>query len=260
MINEIAPRPHNSGHYTIEACPISQYEAHIRAILDLPLPENCTSLSTPAIMLNILGTDNTDAYLATCQRALSLPGAHIHLYGKSESRKGRKMGHITFTARSMIECEKLLDQCLQTEETKRTSEVAVIMGSDSDLPVMSAGCKILEDFGVVPDVTIVSAHRTPERMVEFAKSAALRGVKVIIAGAGGTPHSPSSLPPPSHISFVEVNVGNDRCRTFTRDGRSDDSPPSDRRPRKSNPPRRNGLITIDRSDAGASINMAGANV
>jgi len=61
------------------------------------------------------------------------------------------------------------------------------MGSDSDLPVMAAGCQILEDFGVVPDVTVVSAHRTPERMVEFAKSAILRGVKVIIAGAGGIP-------------------------------------------------------------------------
>lgn len=97
------------------------------------------------------------------------------------------MGHITFTARTMAECENLLDQCLDTkQECRRTSEVAVIMGSDSDLPVMAAGCQILEDFGVVPDVTVVSAHRTPERMVEFAKSAVLRGVKVIIAGAGGT--------------------------------------------------------------------------
>jgi phosphoribosylaminoimidazole carboxylase len=191
MINEIAPRPHNSGHYTIEACPISQYEAHLRAILDLPLPPTSTTLSTPAIMLNILGTDSSDSYLSACNKALHLPGAHIHLYGKSESRKGRKMGHITFTARSMTECETLLDQCLDTtKEGRRTSEVAVIMGSDSDLPVMAAGCQILEDFGVVPDVTVVSAHRTPERMVEFAKSAVLRGVKVIIAGAGGTrPHT-----------------------------------------------------------------------
>jgi phosphoribosylaminoimidazole carboxylase len=62
------------------------------------------------------------------------------------------------------------------------------MGSDSDLPVMAAGCQILEEFGVKPHVTIVSAHRTPGRMVEFAKSAASRGVKVIIAGAGGICH------------------------------------------------------------------------
>jgi phosphoribosylaminoimidazole carboxylase len=111
------------------------------------------------------------------------------------------MGHITFTARSMSECEKLLDRCLETEQVGRTSEVAVIMGSDSDLPVMSAGCQILEDFGVVPNVTIVSAHRTPERMVEFAKSAVERGVKVIIAGAGGT-----FLSQDSYSSFLDELV------------------------------------------------------
>jgi phosphoribosylaminoimidazole carboxylase len=187
MINEIAPRPHNSGHYTIDACPISQYEAHLRAILDLPLPENCTDLTVPAIMLNILGTDSSSSYLETCRKALGIPGAHIHLYGKEESRKGRKMGHITITAKSMTACKQRLSQLIPTGESlEEKPEVAVIMGSDSDLPVMAAGCKILEDFGVTPQVTIVSAHRTPERMVEFAKSAVSRGIKVIIAGAGGT--------------------------------------------------------------------------
>jgi len=97
------------------------------------------------------------------------------------------MGHITFTANSMASCEALLAQCIGEEVSSESlPEVAVIMGSDSDLPVMAAGCQILEDFGLKPHVTIVSAHRTPERMVEFAKSAASRGVKVIIAGAGGT--------------------------------------------------------------------------
>src|SRR5579859_6352823 len=116
MINEIAPRPHNSGHYTIEACPMSQYEAHLRAILDLPLPKGCTELNTPAIMLNILGTETATGYLDPCRRALEIPGAHIHLYGKTEARKGRKMGHITFMANSMWACEALLDQCIETGE------------------------------------------------------------------------------------------------------------------------------------------------
>ena len=187
MVNEIAPRPHNSGHYTIEACPISQYEAHIRAILDLPLPENCTELANPAVMLNILGTESPSSYLQTCQRAMGITGAHLHLYGKEEARKGRKMGHITFTASSMALCEALLEKCIGEEDSKVShAEVAVIMGSDSDLPVMAAGCQVLEDFGVMPLVTIVSAHRTPDRMVEFAKSASSRGIKVIIAGAGGS--------------------------------------------------------------------------
>jgi phosphoribosylaminoimidazole carboxylase len=187
MINEIAPRPHNSGHYTIEACPMSQYEAHIRAILDLPLPEGCTNMTVPAIMLNILGTESPSSYLETCQKALEIPGAHIHMYGKEEARKGRKMGHITFTGKSMTACKELLDRLIPTTGSYQVhSEVAVIMGSDSDLPVMAAGCQILEDFGVKPQVTIVSAHRTPERMFAFAKSAASLGIKVIIAGAGGT--------------------------------------------------------------------------
>jgi phosphoribosylaminoimidazole carboxylase len=186
MVNEIAPRPHNSGHYTIEACPISQYEAHLRAILDLPLPENCTELTTPAIMLNILGGESPTSHLEICKKALQIAGAHVHLYGKQEARKGRKMGHITFTGSSMAACEDLLDQCMGTKAADfKRSEVAVIMGSDSDLPVMAAGCQMLEDFGIQSDVTIVSAHRTPERMVEFAKTASSRGVKVIIAGAGG---------------------------------------------------------------------------
>lgn len=188
MINEIAPRPHNSGHYTIEAAPMSQYEAHLRAILDLPLPEGCTELTTPAIMLNILGTESPTAYLETCRRAMQIAGAHIHLYGKQEARKGRKMGHITFTGQTMADCEESLAQCIGQEEGHRKQpEIAVIMGSDSDLPVMAAGCQILENFGMTPEVTIVSAHRTPERMVEFAKSAASRGIKAIIAGAGGFP-------------------------------------------------------------------------
>jgi phosphoribosylaminoimidazole carboxylase len=186
MINEIAPRPHNSGHYTIEGCPVSQYEAHLRAILDLPLPDACTELIQPAIMLNILGTESSSSYMEPCRRALEITGAHVHLYGKEEARKGRKMGHITFTAANMATCEEMLKRCMG-EETSVVShpEVAVIMGSDSDLPVMAAGCQVLEDFGVKPEVTIVSAHRTPERMVEFAKCATTRGIKVIIAGAGG---------------------------------------------------------------------------
>lgn len=68
--------------------------------------------------------------------------------------------------------------------------VGIIMGSDSDLPVMQEAATLLEEFGVAHEVTIVSAHRTPDRLVEYAKSAAERGLKVIIAGAGGSAHLP----------------------------------------------------------------------
>ena len=64
-------------------------------------------------------------------------------------------------------------------------QVGIIMGSDSDLPVMSNAAKMLDDLGVEYELTIVSAHRTPDKLVEYAKTAKERGLKVIIAGAGG---------------------------------------------------------------------------
>ena len=96
LLNEIAPRPHNSGHYTIEGCVTSQFENHLRAILDLPL--GVTDLVAPAaVMVNILG--ERDAPVEATPRglpeALAVPGAHVHLYGKRRSRPGRKMGHVT---------------------------------------------------------------------------------------------------------------------------------------------------------------------
>src|SRR4051812_1110466 len=68
--------------------------------------------------------------------------------------------------------------------------VSIIMGSDSDLPVMEEAAKILEEFDIPHEKEIVSAHRTPDRMEHFAKTALERGIKVIIAGAGGAAHLP----------------------------------------------------------------------
>lgn len=89
MINELAPRPHNSGHYTIEACDFSQFDCHIRAVCGLPLPQ--PRLLSPAVMLNVLG-QHVDACLASMP---THPSWHYHLYGKGEARYARKMGHIT---------------------------------------------------------------------------------------------------------------------------------------------------------------------
>src|SRR5258707_9478207 len=109
LVNEIAPRPHNSGHYTIEACETSQYENHLRAILSLPI--GSTALKVPsAAKLNLLGSSNNISELVDfTEFALGVPGASVHLYGKAECRKGRKMGHITLTANSHAEiCSRLL--------------------------------------------------------------------------------------------------------------------------------------------------------
>jgi 5-(carboxyamino)imidazole ribonucleotide synthase len=96
LINELAPRPHNSGHYTIEACPSSQFDNLLRAILDLPL--GATNLIAPAAMVNLLGKNRRMGGPDGLSEALAVPGASIHLYGKAESRPGRKLGHITALA------------------------------------------------------------------------------------------------------------------------------------------------------------------
>ncbi|MDE3228398.1 MAG: 5-(carboxyamino)imidazole ribonucleotide synthase, partial [Chloroflexota bacterium] len=92
LYNEIAPRPHNTGHYTIEGCETSQFENHARAALGLPLG-GAGMLAPAAVMVNALGV--RDAPAVARGMALAIPGAHVHVYGKLVSRIGRKMGHVT---------------------------------------------------------------------------------------------------------------------------------------------------------------------
>jgi phosphoribosylaminoimidazole carboxylase len=205
LINEIAPRPHNSGHYTIEACPLSQYDAHLRAILDLPIPQSGLRLREPSIMLNILGGKTPDSHVQVAKKALESPNASIHLYGKGDARPGRKMGHITITAPTLAECEreiqplidfvdeqkgKALGPRTDPSSSKEEPLVAVIMGSDSDLPVLRAGLEILQKLEIPFTTRITSAHRTPDWLREFSKNAASTSLKVIIGAAGGAAHLP----------------------------------------------------------------------
>jgi 5-(carboxyamino)imidazole ribonucleotide synthase len=93
LVNELAPRPHNSGHYSIEACETSQFENHLRGVLDLPLGD--VSMRAPAAaMVNLLGS-RTGPARPDVPAALAVEGAHLHLYDKAEVRPGRKMGHVT---------------------------------------------------------------------------------------------------------------------------------------------------------------------
>lgn len=110
VVNEIAPRPHNSGHYSQDACDVSQFELQVRCMADLPLTQ--PRQHSPAIMLNLLGDLwfpqqlGSDPHCSHCSdpteppwaQVLALPGTHLHLYGKREARVGRKMGHLNITA------------------------------------------------------------------------------------------------------------------------------------------------------------------
>lgn len=97
VVNEMAPRPHNSGHYSIEACDFSQFDLQVRTLVGLPLPQ--PRQHSPAIMLNLLGDIwGPNGENPPWDRVLAVPGAHLHLYGKLSARPGRKMGHLTLTA------------------------------------------------------------------------------------------------------------------------------------------------------------------
>lgn len=97
VVNELAPRVHNTGHWTVEACDTSQFEQHIRAICGLPL--GSVEQRTPVALVNLLGTGRRRAARAAgLERALAVPGAHVHLYGKREVFERRKMGHVVATA------------------------------------------------------------------------------------------------------------------------------------------------------------------
>ncbi|KAI0717558.1 Phosphoribosylaminoimidazole carboxylase [Cerioporus squamosus] len=215
-----------SGHYTIEACETSQYENHLRAILSLPL--GSTALKVPsACMLNILGaSSNLSEITSFSEFALTVRGARVHLYGKSECRKGRKMGHITLVADSDAELSKRLRPLLERlpgghdpQEldlyaplfpgrgfSHKQPLVGIIMGSDSDLPVMLPAADILNHFNIPYELTIVSAHRTPDRLVEYARSASARGLRAIIAGAGGAAHLPGMVAAMTALPVIGVPV------------------------------------------------------
>ena len=101
VVNEMAPRPHNSGHWTMNACDVSQFELQVRTLAGLPLSP--PRQHSPAMMLNLLGDlwfagdDDTVGSEPPWADILALPGAHLHLYGKTEARRGRKMGHLNIT-------------------------------------------------------------------------------------------------------------------------------------------------------------------
>ncbi|MEZ4916668.1 MAG: 5-(carboxyamino)imidazole ribonucleotide mutase [Chitinophagales bacterium] len=84
--------------------------------------------------------------------------------------------------------------------------IGIIMGSESDMPIMKEAIAVLEELGVSYEVTVVSAHRTPERMFDYAKSAKQRGLKVIIAGAGGAAHLPGMVASLTTLPVIGVPV------------------------------------------------------
>merc|ERR1719291_1384837 len=211
-LNEVAPRPHNSGHYTMEACGCDQFEAHVRAVMGLPLPDDTGLRVGTALMINVVSrviepTAATPA--AEFARLCSVKGAGGHWYGKASASRGRKMAHVTVCAPSVGELVERLApvaDLVGIGMPKAPPHVGVIMGSDSDLPCMKEACDALKEFGVPYECTVVSAHRTPDRMVEYARAAAGRGLRCIIAGAGGAAHLPGMVAALTTLPVIGVPV------------------------------------------------------
>mmetsp|Transcript_17486 Transcript_17486/g.42524 ORF Transcript_17486/g.42524 Transcript_17486/m.42524 type:complete len:607 (+) Transcript_17486:532-2352(+) len=219
LLNEIAPRPHNTGHYTQDACTISQFENHLRGVCGLPLGSTKMIVQTAA-MVNVLGAPSgTDEdTLASSNAAMTMPTSVVHWYGKHGCRPGRKVGHINLTATSESELDQDLSKLLALEgipeslmpggglSSSTRPLVGVIMGSQSDLPTMNAAIDILKKFNVPYEVDIVSAHRTPDKLVKYSREAAGRGLRVIIAGAGGAAHLPGMVASMTPLPVVGVPV------------------------------------------------------
>ena len=201
------------------------------------IPENLklTPRVRSAIMVNILGGATSEAHETLVRLAETTyedeMDVHLHLYGKA-SKPGRKIGHITLTGSGTIEeLEELAAAFVATARTIRderiaaaseqlrpdhlgvpkivisqTAQVLVTMGSDSDMPVLKAGLDILRDFSVPIEVQITSAHRTPNLMASVAEGAARRGIKVIIAAAGGAAHLPGMAASHTPLPVIGVPV------------------------------------------------------
>mmetsp|Transcript_30523 Transcript_30523/g.46237 ORF Transcript_30523/g.46237 Transcript_30523/m.46237 type:complete len:590 (-) Transcript_30523:50-1819(-) len=216
LLNEVAPRPHNTGHYTQDSCVVSQFENHLRGICGMPLGST-NMIVEAAAMVNVLGAKSgtVEETMKSSNAALSIPRAVVHWYSKIGCKSGRKMGHINITANSHGELDDNLSTLMALEgipvsllpaQLNHSPLVGVIMGSQSDLPAMHAAVDMLKKFSIPYEVDIVSAHRTPDKLVRYSRDAAARGLRVIIAGAGGAAHLPGMVASMTPLPVIGVPV------------------------------------------------------
>ena len=114
IVNEVAPRPHNSGHYSIEASYTSQFENHLRAIINLPLGNTASKVA--GIMVNLVGEENYSGNVVyqNIEKILEWNGVTPHIYGKKQTRPFRKMGHVTIVNKDIAEARKIAEEVKNT--------------------------------------------------------------------------------------------------------------------------------------------------
>ena len=218
LVNELAMRPHNTGHWTQDGSVTSQFENHLRAVLDLPLgaPD---ARARWTVMVNILGGARQtgpavrrlparDGARPAAARAPLRQGAAARPQGRPRQRLRRRPRRLPRTrpaCGSMVRRRPGRGERM-TEHDDESPLIGIVMGSDSDWPVMKGAAEACEEFDIPFEADVVSAHRMPDEMLAYGRDAAGRGLKVIIAGAGGAAHLPGMLAAVTPLPVIGVPV------------------------------------------------------
>ena len=213
LVNEISPRPHNSGHHTIESATYSQYNLLVKLLLGFKIEDN--NVEQPALMVNILGSNFNGSATFDLEKVniLLSQGVSVHNYQKKYNTPERKMGHLTYLGSDpetikMIHNfkSKLVILSNVSLEPKQKPIIGVIMGSISDYNIIRPIINVLDEFGILYECKVVSAHRMPLEMYDYAKKATEKGLKVIIACAGGSAHLPGMTASLTTIPIIGLPV------------------------------------------------------
>ncbi len=217
-VNEIAPRVHNSGHHTIHAYSVSQFELAARLLMNYPIFS--PDLLYDYMMYNVIGPENLYGPYAyydnfPTQNKYDMKSYFID-YHKKETRPFRKMGHMTFlfynpnnhnpNNHNPIDKKSNQLQSVKIIAPREKPTIGIIMGSKSDMKIMQHARDLLEQFQQPHEFLVVSAHRTPQRLYEYAEKAHERGLKVIIAGAGGAAHLPGMVASLTCVPVIGVPI------------------------------------------------------
>jgi phosphoribosylaminoimidazole carboxylase len=195
-INEVSPRPHNSGHHTMDNCKMSQYDALIRVLTCSKLVKSEINIEKPCCMMNLFGNDFKGHYNLDLNiiKEFRTSGFNVHLYNKKINTPYRKMGHIT----KLLTPEESNGKYIYYDsniikQLYLPVYVNIVMGSISDGLVVKKVSDLLDKLGVGYSKQIMSAHRMPKQMFRYALKTKQNCTKVIIACAGGAAHLPGMI-------------------------------------------------------------------